>query len=99
MQGIKNVKISQHETLALTKTQAHGGDKRWKASHLPEGAQIKFADVFTRRLREFTGTLKPWANPTVAEVQGLVDEVYGTGTFEVKQNDVWMGLACFLFTI
>ncbi|KAK0439938.1 uncharacterized protein EV420DRAFT_1582957 [Desarmillaria tabescens] len=73
--------------------QARGGDKRWKASHLPEGAQIKFADVFTRRLREFTGTLEPWANPTIAEIQGLVDEVYGTKKFEVKQNDVWMGLS------
>ncbi|KAG6821761.1 hypothetical protein H0H92_000997, partial [Tricholoma furcatifolium] len=46
-------------------------------------------------IRRKAGTLAPWTNLSTNELQELVDEVFGTGTYTVEAGDAWSGLASY----
>ena len=56
--------------------------------------------MFTEKVaplaRKKAGTLDPWSNLNVDKVQTIVDHVYGTGRFEVKEDGPWLGLVCIM---
>ena len=80
----------------MTQKQAQGGDKKWKLSHLP----VRTADLFRNQLvplaREKAGTVGPWEAPSVSDLQIIVDHVYGPGVHTVVEDNVWLGLVCFI---
>ena len=39
-----------------------------------------------------TGLLPPWKSPSLHELQTIVDDVFGEGKYEVKEDNVWYGL-------
>lgn len=61
-----------------TKKELRGGSNKWQLKHLPEGAD---PDAFTSMVAPLAkikaGTLDPWANLSVPQIQGIVDDVYG----------------------
>ena len=46
--------------------------------------------LFTEKVAPLAGkkaaTLDPWSNLNIDEVQAIVDQVYGAGKFEVKED-------------
>lgn len=40
------------------------------------------------------GTLSPWSGLTVAQIQVIIDKVYGADKYTVVPGDVWCGLVC-----
>jgi len=45
---------------------------------------------------EKAGTVGPWEAPSVSDLQIIVDHVYGPGVHTVVEDNVWLGLVCFI---
>ncbi|KAG6823247.1 hypothetical protein H0H92_010874, partial [Tricholoma furcatifolium] len=86
-----NVKITRGR-MAPTKTELRGGSKKWNENHLPAGAKERFKSEVVPMAKERTGILPPWANLSSDDLQDIVDEVYGSGTYTVEAGDAWHGL-------
>jgi hypothetical protein len=88
------VKIEPNHQLTSVKTQkvAHGGDMKWKVSHLPEGTADLFGSELVPHAHEKAGTLDPWAVLSVADMQILVNHVYREGNYIVSEDNVWYHL-------
>ncbi|KAJ6621813.1 hypothetical protein B0H10DRAFT_1945080 [Mycena sp. CBHHK59/15] len=78
----------------LTGKAARGGDAKWTLKHLPPDTAEKFTNEVVPLAREQAGVgaLSPWGGLTVAQIQVIVDKVYGTGVHIVGPKDVWVGL-------
>jgi hypothetical protein len=77
----------------LTKKELRNGANKWKLSHLPSDAdQDAFTKYVTPLAKIKAGTLDPWEGLSTAQIQEIVDDVYGPGRFPVEDNDVWCGL-------
>ncbi|KAJ6598059.1 hypothetical protein B0H10DRAFT_1959477 [Mycena sp. CBHHK59/15] len=78
----------------LTGKAARGGDAKWTLKHLPPDTAEKFTNDVVPLAREQAGVgaLSPWGGLTVAQIQVIVDKVYGTGVHIVGPKDVWVGL-------
>ncbi|KAJ7324025.1 hypothetical protein DFH08DRAFT_941426 [Mycena albidolilacea] len=48
--------------------------------------------------RKLAGTLEPWLFLTVAQVQGIVDRVFGPGRYMVEKNGPWFELVTYHLT-
>jgi hypothetical protein len=76
-----------------TKKELQGGTTKWNLKHLPKGAD---SDAFTTMVTPFVkikaGTLEPWATLSSAQIQEIIDNVYGPEHFTVEEDDVWCGL-------
>jgi len=74
-----------------TKESEHDADK-WQPRDLPVGADD---DAMTKMVIPLAkikaGTLGPWENLLTGQVQEIIDKVYGSGCFEVEDEDVWCG--------
>ncbi|CAK5280855.1 unnamed protein product [Mycena citricolor] len=77
------------------KSQRVGGGKKWTPDDLPAGVATRFKSVFQAFIRAFTGTLEPWASPTVQEVQEAVNTIYGAGLYRVEEDNVWYVLTSY----
>ncbi|KAJ6595932.1 hypothetical protein B0H10DRAFT_2197280 [Mycena sp. CBHHK59/15] len=79
----------------LTGKAVRGGDAKWALKHLPPDAAEKFTNevVPLARGQAGVGAVSPWGGLTVAQIQAIVDKVYGAGVHIVKPKDVWVGLA------
>ncbi|KAG6912922.1 hypothetical protein DXG01_011118, partial [Tephrocybe rancida] len=85
------VKIIPNKYVA-TKTEIRGGSRKWTLSHLPPDTSDKFTSEVVPLAKEKVGTLAPWASLTSAEIQAIVDTVYGPGAHIITGGDVWHGL-------
>ncbi|KAG6912924.1 hypothetical protein DXG01_011115, partial [Tephrocybe rancida] len=85
------VKIVPNKYVA-TKTEIRGGSRKWTLSHLPPDTSDKFTSEVVPLAKEKVGTLAPWASLTSAEIQAIVDTVYGPGAHIITGGDVWHGL-------
>jgi hypothetical protein len=92
---------SSTSTYKKTQKAARDGAAKWTEEHLPDDpigqlskadVKLMFAQSVVPLVIRKTGTLKPWAKPSVSDVQAIVDEAYGAGIFTVRADDVWMGL-------
>ena len=76
-----------------TKKELCNGANKWKLSHLPADTDC---DAFTKYITPLAkikaGTLDPWEGLSTAQVQEIVDNIYGPGHFSVDNNDVWCGV-------
>ena len=61
-------------------------DKRIQAAFTNEVAPLASSTVATQ------ARVDPWCNLKVDQVQAIVDDVYGAGVFEVKEEGPWLGL-------
>lgn len=76
-----------------TLKQARGGGNKWTLAHLPDQKGSDFTDLVAPLIRKQAGTsLNPWLNPTVEQVQDIVDNVFGKGKYTVTENGPWYGL-------
>ena len=75
------------------------GDDKWKLKHLSDDANVQalFTDKVAPLARKKAAALDPWSNLNIDEVQGIVDQVYGAGRFEVKEDGPWLGLVRITF--
>ncbi|KAG6823564.1 hypothetical protein H0H92_009767, partial [Tricholoma furcatifolium] len=76
----------------LTKTEIRGGTKKWNLHHLPKGTSEAFTQKVVPRAKAKVGTLAPWANLTIEDIQAIVDMVYGSGVHVVEAGDAWSDL-------
>jgi hypothetical protein len=83
--------LNQHKS---TLKAARNGDKKWKLCHLPgdNGVQRLFTDEVAPQVCKKAGTLPPWDNPSVVDIQVVVDNVFGKGTYIISEDNVWYGL-------
>ncbi|KAG6896458.1 hypothetical protein C0992_008141, partial [Termitomyces sp. T32_za158] len=86
------VKITRTHNPNITQTELRGGDKKWTLKHLPPGTETKFTTDIIPLAKERLGTLMPWANLSSAELQNIIDLVYGTGAYTLGRIDAWQGL-------
>jgi hypothetical protein len=90
MINIKEVSKPRREQ---TKKELRNGANKWKLSHLPADAD---RDAFTKYVTPLAkikaGMLDPWEGLSTAQVQRIVDDIYGPGHFSVDDDDVWCGL-------
>ncbi|KAG6818584.1 hypothetical protein H0H92_002606, partial [Tricholoma furcatifolium] len=77
---------------APTKTDIRGGTKKWNLYHLPQGTSDAFSDQVVPLVKAKVGTLEPWANLTIEDIQAIIDMVYGAGVHIVEAGDVWSTL-------
>jgi len=94
------VKVEENPTVPRKPLkEMRDGDDKWKLRHLSDDANIQalFTEKVAPLARKKAGTLDPWSNLNVDEVQTIVDCVYGTGRFEVKEDGPWLGLVCITF--
>ncbi|KAF8875842.1 hypothetical protein BD779DRAFT_1475902 [Infundibulicybe gibba] len=87
--------IPRHQSRPPTQKQARAGAKKWTLAHLPENTSDLFADQLTPLAREMAGRLEPWAALSVANVQSLVDCVFGGGEYTVTKGNAWCGLVTY----
>ncbi|KAJ7877131.1 hypothetical protein B0H13DRAFT_2347293 [Mycena leptocephala] len=78
----------------VTGKAAHGGDSKWTLKHLPDNTADKFTYNVVPLAREQAGagTLSPWSGLTVAQIQVIIDKVYGADKYTVVPGDMWCGL-------
>ncbi|KAG6917984.1 hypothetical protein DXG01_016994 [Tephrocybe rancida] len=76
----------------ITQTELRGGTKKWMLNHLPPEMSVAFMDQVIPLAKEKVGTLVPWANLMSAEIQVIIDTIYGPGKYIVEGGDVWHGL-------
>ncbi|KAG6914488.1 hypothetical protein DXG01_016962 [Tephrocybe rancida] len=76
----------------VTMTELRGGSRKWNLTHLPLDTSTKFMNEVVPLAKEKVGTLAPWANLSSAELQKIIDMVYGVGAYTVQGGDVWNGL-------
>ncbi|KAJ6626371.1 hypothetical protein B0H10DRAFT_2304101 [Mycena sp. CBHHK59/15] len=79
----------------LTGKAARGGDAKWQLKHLPADTAEKFTNEVVPLACELAGvnsTGSQWDGLTVAQIQTIVDKVYGANKYVVRQKDVWTGL-------
>ncbi|KAJ7930654.1 hypothetical protein B0H13DRAFT_1858467 [Mycena leptocephala] len=78
----------------VTGKAARGGDSKWTLKHLPDNTADKFTYDVVPLAREQVGagTLSPWSGLTVAQIQVIIDKVYGADKYTVVPGDVWCGL-------
>ena len=91
------VKITESKPAApVTQKSLRGGGNKWTLSHLPANTQSLFTDYLTPlvKLKVGASITDPWAPLSRTCVQAVVDEVYGDGVHQVKDNDVWCALVC-----
>ncbi|KAF7328299.1 hypothetical protein MSAN_02486900 [Mycena sanguinolenta] len=79
---------------APTRKELRGGSNKWHLKHLPTGTQAQFTDEVVPLACELAGSqqVPPWGKLSVAQVQGIVDKVYGANVHEVTAESAWMGL-------
>lgn len=90
------VKVEMNAVAVRPKTlkEARGGHDKWVLGHLPQGTGITFTKEVIPLARKKAGCLDPWDNLTVQHVQEIVDKVFGSGKYEVTEDDAWYGLVC-----
>jgi hypothetical protein len=73
---------------------ARNGDKKWKLCYLPGGVEVqsKFTNEVAPLVRKKAGTLPPWDNPSVDDIQVIIGAVFGKGAYSVTEDNVWYGL-------
>jgi len=88
------VKVHPGASVYVPKTQkeARGGSKKWTLQHLPHSMASIFNEIVVPAARQKAGTLEPWTNPLVEDVQALVDAAYGEKTYTVTLDGVWYHL-------
>ena len=72
--------------------EARGGDNKWALKHLPEQARIPYTTFVVPLARKKAGSLDPWENLTVEQIQSIVDDVFGKEKYKVTGDGVWYGL-------
>ncbi|KAJ3492461.1 hypothetical protein NLJ89_g11232 [Agrocybe chaxingu] len=87
--NLSMIKIVHNEPVTMTQKAARGGGNKWTLQHLPPGTSRDFQSVLLPIVRKYTGTMNPWDTPSNAELQTLVDEVYGTSKYTVLSESVW----------
>ncbi|KAG6822793.1 hypothetical protein H0H92_012585, partial [Tricholoma furcatifolium] len=88
--------ITGHKTFTpRTQKELRGGRAKWLLTDLPDNAGNTFSNELMPLIRRKAGTLAPWTNLSTNELQELVDEVFGTGTYTVEAGDAWSGLASY----
>ena len=96
------VKVEQSAPKNMT--EARGGDKHWKNSHLPDNERKVTENLFSQKVLpraiKKLAALDPWSQLTVQMVQDIVDEVYpekkGKKDYIVEQDNVWYRLVSIL---
>ncbi|KAJ7312722.1 hypothetical protein DFH08DRAFT_1087533 [Mycena albidolilacea] len=71
---------------------------KYKDSDLPSEAFPQFKGDVVPLARELAGTLEPWLFLNVAQVQAIVDRVFGPGKYLVEKNGPWFGLVTYRLT-
>ena len=89
-----NVKVEENPTVPRRLKEMRDGDDKWKLKHLSEDTNVQalFTEKVAPLARKKVAALDPWSNLNVDEVQAIVDQVYGAGRFEVKEDGPWLGL-------
>ena len=88
----QTIKIKSNPAVPKTLVEARQGAKSWSTKHLPSGTTKEFEKCVAPMLRMKTGLLLPWKSPSLHELQAIVDDVFGEGKYEVKEDNVWYGL-------
>jgi hypothetical protein len=82
-----------------TLKEAHGGSNKWALKHLPTGTADCFTNDVVPLARQKAGTLDPWDNLSIQQVQDILDKVYGAKSYKVVEDGIWFGLVrVFIFT-
>ncbi|KAF8217306.1 hypothetical protein K438DRAFT_1748385 [Mycena galopus ATCC 62051] len=81
-----------------TKKQLRGNQDKSKDSDIPSEALLKFKTDVIPLSRELAGTLEPWLSLTVAQVQAIVDRVFGSDKYLVEKNGPWFELVTYRLT-
>jgi hypothetical protein len=76
----------------MTQKAAWRGNAKWKLCHLPLQTDESFKNLLVPLAHQKVGTLGPWEVLSVAEVQNLVDHVYGVNKCNIVGDNVWFGL-------
>ncbi|KAJ6629423.1 hypothetical protein B0H10DRAFT_1987087, partial [Mycena sp. CBHHK59/15] len=63
---------------APTRKEIRGGSAKWTLKHLPQGTSSQFTDEVVPLACELVGSqqIKPWAKPTLAQIQAIIDRVF-----------------------
>ncbi|KIM49896.1 hypothetical protein M413DRAFT_43621, partial [Hebeloma cylindrosporum] len=75
-----------------TQREARGGSgKKWKLEHLPKGTSEVFTNQLVPLAKSLAGSLSPWEGLSREQVQELVDKIYGSAQYTVKDAplDPW----------
>ena len=96
------VKVEQSAPKNMT--EARGGDKHWKSSHLPDNKKKVTKNLFSQKVLpraiKKLAALDPWLQLTVQMVQDIIDEVFpekkGKKDYIVEQDNVWHCLVSIL---
>ncbi|KAJ7351611.1 hypothetical protein DFH08DRAFT_806327 [Mycena albidolilacea] len=76
----------------------HTTQNKYKDSDLPSEAFPWFKGDVVPLACELAGTLEPWLFLTVAQVQAIVDHVFGPGKYLVEKNGPWFELVTYRLT-
>lgn len=79
--------------MKATKKGARNGDLKWRLGHLPPGTDTTFTNDLVPLAKAKAGEqVHAWSELGFQQIQTLVDEVYGPGSYIIEANDVWCGL-------
>ena len=88
--------VYSSDSTVITQKKQCGGARHWALHHLDNKDETahRFTMEVIPKARELAGTLPPWKNPSSAQIQDIVNEVFGEGAYEVTSDGPWMGLVC-----
>ena len=88
------MKVEENPTVPQKLKEMHDGNEKWKLKHLSNDTNVQalFTEKVAPLAHKKAATLDPWSNLNIDEVQAIVDQVYGAGKFEVKEDGPWLGL-------
>ncbi|KAI0054851.1 hypothetical protein BV25DRAFT_1922312 [Artomyces pyxidatus] len=69
-----------------------GRSVKWNTKDIPANLQDRFTNVLIPVVRDFTGTLDPWASPTIEDMQRLFDTVFPDVGHQIEKGDVYHDL-------
>jgi|SRR6266550_2296157 len=91
-----NVKIEANTAQPSKSTlkSLRNGAENWLLEHLPAGMGGRYTNEVIPRARKAIGstTDDPWDPLPLSNLQAVVDEVFGKGTYNVETEPAWFGL-------
>lgn len=95
-----NVKIEPNTTAEPSKSTLksfRNGAENWLLEHLPAGTSRTYTNDLIPRARKAIGstTEDPWDPLPTSELQVIVNEVFGSGKYNVEMDPSWFGLVCY----
>ncbi|KAJ7255000.1 hypothetical protein B0H12DRAFT_1233262 [Mycena haematopus] len=75
-----------------TRKALRDGAAKWGLKHLPHGTSDEFTSEVVPLVRDLAGTLPPWTNPNIEQLQRIVDQVFPDSKYTVTKTSPWYGL-------